>query len=137
MLKDAFFGSKSDVRSTKPETIPNDQNSQVGGCHAQFHAFGYFGVLPVLLVVMAFIKIRGGKVTFWLAFLFVSSMAFLLVQPFIDIMYLLFFPLVHTIIPKMMIPLALCAVLGHSGKYMESNYGELNRKDIVLLVVSG
>ncbi len=86
---------------------------------------------------MAFIKIRDGKVAFWLAFLFVSSMAFLLVQPFIDIMSLLFFPLVHTIIPKMMIRLALCAVLGHSGKYMESNYAELNRKDMVLLVVSG
>ncbi len=91
------------------------------GRHSQFHTFNYFGALPMALLIWSMVAIREKRINFWLIYFFIASVWLLVIQPFSDILDLIFYPFQHTIIPKMMIPVAFCAVAGHAGRYLEKN----------------
>jgi len=84
-------------------------------------AYTYFGVLPVLLVIWICLKGPKNRIKFWIGSLFVTSLWFLCVPPVNDIAHILSFPLLHVIIPKMMIPIPFCVLVGYAGKYLQEN----------------
>jgi len=105
------------------------------GAHAQFHGYNYFGALPMLLLLWAAIKVRNKRILFWGVYFFIASSTLLLVQPISDIVYLMLSPCVHTIVPKMMIPVAFCTIVGYSGMSLESDYLKIKRNDIYIMGV--
>ncbi|MBI5560794.1 MAG: YfhO family protein [Deltaproteobacteria bacterium] len=105
------------------------------GLHAQVHGFTYFGALPALLVLFGALCMRERRLNFWLVYLMVTSLWFLDVRPVSDIIDLLFYPLKHTIIPKIMIPVGVAAASGLSGRYLEANYKEVNTRHLKILAL--
>ncbi len=102
-------------------------NPGLSGKHAQFFGFPYFGALAVLLIFWAFLYVREKKINFWLVYVAVTSLWFLTLQPVSDFVDAIVFPVVHTIIPKMMLPIGFCALAGHIGKFLEANPTQENK----------
>src|SRR5262249_11831534 len=76
------------------------------GGHAQFHGFPFYGTAGVLLVLFAMLlKVRQAR--FWLWFLLINTAWLLNCPPLAGMLDFLFYPAVHTIIPKEMITIAL------------------------------
>lgn len=105
------------------------------GLHAQFHAFSYLGALPAIIVLWTSIAIRERKINFWLIYLLITSSWFLLVQPTSDIIHSIFHPFKHPIIPKIMIPVAFCTIVGYAGKYLEVNYSDIDKRHLKTLAI--
>lgn len=105
------------------------------GLHAQFHAFSYLGALPAIIVLWTAIAIRERKVNFWLIYLLITSSWLLLIQPTSDIIHSIFHPFKHPIIPKIMIPVAFCTIVGYAGKYLEVNYSDLDKRHLKTLAI--
>jgi hypothetical protein len=109
-------------------SVPFVQALQPGsGSHAQFHGYNFFGVVSVLLVVLA-VRLKIPKTRFWLVMLLLTSICLLEVPPFSAVLDLLTFPVIHHIIPKLMIPVAFCAAAGHAAAYLENNWGRCSAK---------
>ncbi|MFC1546267.1 YfhO family protein [bacterium] len=103
------------------------------GLHVQFHGFTYFGAISALLVFFAVFFIKDKKILFWKIYLLLVCLCFLYVQPLSDILFAMVNPLIHTIVPKMMIPIPFCLVAGYAGLYLERNYKEIELKHIIVL----
>jgi hypothetical protein len=109
-------------------SVPAIQALQPGsGSHAQFHGYTFFGVVSVLLVILA-VRLKIPQTRFWLVFLLLTSICLLEVPPFSAVIDLLTFPVIHHIIPKLMIPVAFCAVAGHAAVYVENNWSRCSSK---------
>jgi len=103
-----------------------------GNCHAQFHGYPYFGMLSLILILWCAFFPRSKKNNFWLVYLAISSAVFLQIQPVIDFFIILLYPLYHLIIPKMMIPLALCTVVGYSAISVEKNITKVQKWHLIV-----
>lgn len=133
VMGSAYFGVTAFVAETFGiyfiSSMPFYQAVSPGnGGHAQFHGFTHFGALAMMLVVLAVAGLREDRARFWLGYLGFSVLWFLVVQPASDIVSLVLYPLNHTIIPKMMIPLPVCAVAGHTGMFLASGRGRIEHR---------
>ena len=116
-----------------------------GGAHSQFHALNYFGVLPVLLILISpILRIRAAR--FWVVYLLINVSWFLSVQPFSAMLDLLASPLIHRIIPKMLIPLGIAVVAATVGKNLQESpkepgkhvlWGLISIMAVVFFMVTG
>lgn len=105
------------------------------GGHAQFHGYPFFGVVGALLVVLALrFKIPGTK--FWAAFLLFSTVWLLACPPFSALIDLLMLPVVHHIIPKLMIPVAFSVVAARAAMYLECNWDRMTVRVSALLLAT-
>jgi hypothetical protein len=103
------------------------------GSHAQFHGYTFFGVVSVLLVILA-LRLKIPKTRFWLVFLMLTSICLLEIPPFSAVIDLITFPVIHHIIPKLMIPVAFCLVAGHTAVYVENNWDRCSAKVLWTLI---
>lgn len=117
-------------------SVPTIQAMEPGsGSHAQFHGYTFFGVVSVLLVILA-MRLKVPKTRFWLVFLMLNSICLLEVPPFCAVIDLLSFPVIHHIIPKLMIPIAFCVAAGHAAVYVENNWSRCSAKVLWTLMGS-
>lgn len=119
-----------------PETFGVNMNqslqylTQLGGKPVSSHVetFSYFGILPIFLVFYAFFHLKDKKILFWMLYLSITSLWFLNIHPVADILNKLTYPLIHVIIPKIMIPIPLCMLAGLMAKKMDDLECRLDRK---------
>ncbi|MFA5089339.1 MAG: hypothetical protein WC552_09945, partial [Candidatus Omnitrophota bacterium] len=81
--------------------------------------FVYFGIIPVLLLLLTVLIKLKGNALFWKVYCFLSLAIGLLLQPFWGIFSILCFPLNHHSYHAIIIPVGLCALAGYAGKYLE------------------
>jgi hypothetical protein len=105
------------------------------GAHAQFHGYNFFGVASILLVVLV-VRLKIPRTRFWLMFLLLTSICLLEMPPFSAVLDLLTFPVIHNIIPKLMIPVAFCVLAGHAAAYVENNWSRCPAKVYWVLIAT-
>lgn len=80
----------------------------------------YFGIIPAaLLLISLFVKMRKGPCTFWKFYAWGSIAIALLWQPLWGILSVLFFPLFHYSYHIIILPVSVCALIGHTGCLLE------------------
>ena len=90
------------------------------GVHAQFHGTNYFGVLPLMLIFTGLLFPVRRKI-FWGIYLIASTMWMLAIPPVSGILDLIFYPIVHTIPSKFLIPFGVLFLSTYSANYFSSN----------------
>ncbi|WP_185973697.1 YfhO family protein [Ferrovibrio terrae] len=105
------------------------------GGHAQFHGFTYFGVVGLCLILLALIG-RPKRAIFWLVWLLIAACWSLQVAPVTTILDAVFFPFVHTIIPKMSLPIAAAMAIGYMGMHLEQSSRRLPAGAIIILAAA-
>lgn len=89
--------------------------------------FVYFGILAALLLVISLLmRTRGGH-TFWKIYAWSTIAIALLFQPFWGILSILFFPFNHYSYHTIILPVGICALVGHTGIYLETTKIRLDR----------
>jgi len=81
--------------------------------------FVYFGIIPAILILSSFLIKTRGSHAFWKIYAFVALAIGLLLQPFWGVLSILFFPLFHFSYHVIIIPVGVCALIGHTGGVME------------------
>ena len=90
--------------------------------------FVYYGILPALLLVLSLFTAARGRHQFWKIYTLIALAIGLLVQPVWGILSVIFFPLFHFSYHTIIIPVGICALIGHAGAFIENN--ELDLKGI-------
>lgn len=119
-----------------PETFGVNMNqslqylTEIGGKPVSSHVetFSYFGILPIFLIFYSFFHLKDKKILFWMLYLSIISLWFLNIHPVVDILNKLTYPLIHVIIPKIMIPIPLCILAGLMAKKMDDLECRLDKK---------
>jgi len=89
--------------------------------------FVYFGVLSALLMLAAFFLRSCEKVRFWLFYSWIGIAIALLVQPFWGLLSILFFPYNHFSYHAVILPVGICALVGHAGCALENKATDLKK----------
>ncbi|MCC6758798.1 MAG: YfhO family protein, partial [Candidatus Omnitrophica bacterium] len=89
--------------------------------------FVYFGVLPALLLIAAFLSPAKGKQSFWKVYAFVTLGIALFWQPLWGILSILSFPLNHFSYHAVILPVGICTLIGYAGMAWEN--GHIENKD--------
>lgn len=85
--------------------------------HAQFHAPPYLGVIPVLLALFAMFFASGMR--FWTIYLVISVVWFLELTPIAFLIEFMVLPFVHSIVPKISIPIPFAVLVAYGGIWLE------------------
>jgi len=111
--------------------------------HVHDRALDYFGVFPLLLLLWGGLRIRKKELVFWLTCLVLATLWYLRISPVSDILNVIFFPFLHEIVPRMMIPVCVCALAGHVVKETVKDISGFRASDlrtlsafVLLLVLS-
>ncbi len=81
--------------------------------------FMYFGIIPaVLLLASLLIPVRGPH-RFWKIYALGALAVGLLIQPFWGLLCILFFPFFHFSYHIIILPVGICALIGHTGRTLE------------------
>jgi len=81
--------------------------------------FVYFGIIPALLVFCSFLVRLKRPANFWKIYALVTIAIGLFWQPVWGIISILCFPLNHYSYHVIIIPIGICALIGHMGLYLE------------------
>ncbi|HSV43753.1 MAG TPA: hypothetical protein VLJ10_04280, partial [Candidatus Bathyarchaeia archaeon] len=105
------------------------------GWHPQDNTYFYFGTLPVLLLCWACTRIKKIQAPFWFLSWAIASLWFLRIPPVSNVLDFAVFPFFHIAIPKMMIPISFCVLMGHAAKSLEADPRQFDRKSTISLAV--
>jgi len=89
--------------------------------------FVYFGVFSALLMLAAFFLRSREKMRFWLFYSWIGIAIALLVQPFWGLLSILFFPYNHFSYHAVILPVGICALIGHTGCALEHKDVDLKK----------
>lgn len=103
----------------------------------QNNFFIYFGVLPALFLLISSLIKAEGKHLFWKVYAFSALGVALLWQPVWGILSILSFPLNHYAYHTIIVPVGVCALIGHTGVAWEGQKWEWPRVRQPLLIVLG
>jgi len=101
--------------------------------HVHDRALDYYGIFPILLVLWGAWRIKKKEVLFWSVCLAGASFWFLRISPVSDIFNVIFFPFLHEIVPRMMIPVCVCSLVGHAICGIEEDLGRFKANDVKIL----
>lgn len=108
--------------------------------HHQIDGHPYAGVATALLIVVALASAARRAIAFWPLLLAVTTVWFLSVRPFAELIWTLFFPWIHGILPRLFVPVAISGALGWalvSLRLEREGLAASRRPALVLSVLAG